>query len=171
MFNRLIPFSIWSGIFIYKSKYEKVGVLPIWIVKSNVSSVGLAGPRRPRALDFTIRICSSPTVSYFDLHLYSAYSTLRYIYIYELQYLDYRIWCFKLILWPPRCSSSAQTILLSELKFTSFWRRENVCDVVYRTRTVLRLLLWDYKFFILFVLHGDLVCFEGRVVELQASVS
>ena len=90
MFNRLIPFSIWSGIFIYKSKYEKVGVLPIWIVKSNVSSVGLAGPRRPRALDFTIRICSSPTVSYFDLHLYSAYSTLRYIYIWTaISWLPY----------------------------------------------------------------------------------
>ena len=29
-------------MFRYKSKYEKVVVLPIWIVKSNVSSVGLS---------------------------------------------------------------------------------------------------------------------------------
>ena len=51
----------------YTSKYKKVGVLPIRIVKSNVSSV------RP-SLDFTIRIGSTPTFSYFELYLYSAYA-------------------------------------------------------------------------------------------------
>ena len=30
---------------IYKSKYKKVGVLPIWIVKFNVSSVGRSSER------------------------------------------------------------------------------------------------------------------------------
>ena len=32
-------------LFVYKSKYKKVGVLPIWKVKSNVSSVGPSSER------------------------------------------------------------------------------------------------------------------------------
>ena len=64
-----------------KSKYEKVGVLPIWILKSNISSVGVLflsdeGPKL-ETLDFTIRIGSTPTVSYFNLYLYSAYAAVR----------------------------------------------------------------------------------------------
>ena len=49
----------------YKSKYKKVGVLPIWIVQSNVSRIGLPcfsdeGPML-ETLDYTIRIGSTPT--------------------------------------------------------------------------------------------------------------
>ena len=67
-------------IYYYKSKYEKFDVL-----KSNVSTVGPfvrekhgEGPTL-ETLDFTIRIGSTSTFSYFDLYLYSAYacSTLR----------------------------------------------------------------------------------------------
>ena len=69
----------------YKSKYEKVGVLPIWIVKSTFRALAL----RQRAnegsmletLDFTFHIGSTPTVSYFDLYLYSAYAA-NYVYYY-----------------------------------------------------------------------------------------
>ena len=51
------------------------------------------------------------------------------------------------------------------IEFISFWRRENAqIGVVYRARTVLRY-SWDYKLFILFILHEELFCFEGRVVE------
>ena len=62
----------------YKSKYEKVGVLLIRIVKSNVSSVLFLflsdeGPML-ETLDYTIRIGSTPTFLYFDLYLYSAYA-------------------------------------------------------------------------------------------------
>ena len=67
----------------YKSKYKKVGVLPIRIVKSNVSSVGPwflsdEGPT-VETLDYTIRIGSTQTFLYFDLHLYSAYA-VHYVY-------------------------------------------------------------------------------------------
>ena len=50
----------------YKSKYKKVGVLPIWIVKSKLSSVGLSSERNTmflsdegptlETLDFTIPV-------------------------------------------------------------------------------------------------------------------
>ena len=61
----------------YKSKHKKVGVLPIWIVKCNISSV-LAlhlflsdeGPML-QTLDFTIRIDSTPTFLYFDFYILS----------------------------------------------------------------------------------------------------
>ena len=51
-------------MFRYKSKYKKVGVLPIWKVKSNVSSVGASSDRHMtnaegptlETLDFTFRI-------------------------------------------------------------------------------------------------------------------
>ena len=65
------------------SKYKKFGILPIWIAKSNVSSIGPSlerimflsdeGPTL-KTLDFTIRIGSTPTFLYFDLYLYSAYA-------------------------------------------------------------------------------------------------
>ena len=50
-----------------KSKYKKVGVLPIRIVWSN------EGPML-ETLDHTIRIGSTPTFLYFDLYLHSAYA-------------------------------------------------------------------------------------------------
>ena len=66
----------------YKSKYKKVGVLPIRIVQSNVSSIGPSseiliiflflsdeGPML-ETLVYTIRIGSTPTFLYFDLYLY-----------------------------------------------------------------------------------------------------
>ena len=73
----------------HKSKYEKVGngVLLIRIVKSDVSSVGPSSERKHSScfcsdegpmletLDFTIHIGSTPTFSYFDLYLYSAYAS------------------------------------------------------------------------------------------------
>ena len=46
MFTRVLIFSYYKCSVVellhayHKSKYKKVGVLPIWIVKSNVSSVG-----------------------------------------------------------------------------------------------------------------------------------
>ena len=51
-----------------------VGVLPIQIVQSNVSSIGPSSERKPmlgpmlETLDYTIRIGSTPTILYFDLH-------------------------------------------------------------------------------------------------------
>ena len=59
-----------------------VGVLPIRIVYSNVSSIGPflsdEGPML-ETLDYTIRIGSTPTILYFDLYLYSAYAA-HYVY-------------------------------------------------------------------------------------------
>ena len=62
-------------MFRYKSKYRKVGVLPIRIVESNVSSIGPSSERNRKAflflsdegllletLDYTIRIGSTPTL-------------------------------------------------------------------------------------------------------------
>ena len=52
----------------------------IRIVKSNVSSVGPSSSERKtevpklETLDYTIHIGSTPTFSYFDLYLYSAYA-------------------------------------------------------------------------------------------------
>ena len=61
----------------YKSKYKKVGVLPIRIIKSNVSSVGPSSERTTRFtltyLDFT------PTFLYFDLYLNTDYAA-HYVY-------------------------------------------------------------------------------------------
>ena len=67
----------------YKSKYKKVGVLPIQIVivsrfehwpfvseNSDLSDEG----QMLETLDYTIRIGSTPTLLYFDLYLYSAYA-------------------------------------------------------------------------------------------------
>ena len=62
----------------YKLKYKKVGVLPIWIVRSNVSSVGLSSEiekdKRSKRLDFTIHIDNTPTSLYFDLYLNTAFA-------------------------------------------------------------------------------------------------
>ena len=64
-----------------KSKYKKVGVLPTWKVKSNVSSVDPSSERNMflshegptlETLDFTMRISSTPTYLYLDLHLNTA---------------------------------------------------------------------------------------------------
>ena len=67
-----------------KSKYRKVGVLPIWIVQSNVTSGDPSSERNSLSLsyegpmletfDVSIRIGSTPNFSYFDLYLYSAYA-------------------------------------------------------------------------------------------------
>ena len=73
----------------YKSKYKKVGVLPIRRVTSNVLSVGPSSEKNMRTvsgsdegptletLEFTIRIGSIPTFSHFDLYLYAAH----YVYL------------------------------------------------------------------------------------------
>ena len=67
----------------YKSKYKKVGVLPIRIVWSNVSSIGPSSEKNEgpmlETLDHTLRIGSTPTFLYFDLYLYSAYAA-HYVY-------------------------------------------------------------------------------------------
>ena len=64
-------------VFRYKSKYKKVGVLPIQIVKSNVSSVGPLSERNmdiflyfslTKGPDFAFYIGSTPTFLYFDLY-------------------------------------------------------------------------------------------------------
>ena len=84
---------IYINIKIYKSKYEKVGVLPIRIVKSNVSSVGPSSEKFVRVFslsdegptletsDFIIRIGSTPTFRYFNLYLNTAYAA-HYVYKY-----------------------------------------------------------------------------------------
>ena len=73
----------------YKSKYEKLGVLPLRIVKSNVSSVGPSSEPEKHGNCFSltkgerskrIRICSTSTFSYFDLYLYSVYAA-HYVYL------------------------------------------------------------------------------------------
>ena len=74
------------------TSYHKVGVLPIRIAQSNVSSVGhlsetfvqretFLSDKGPtlETLDYTIRIGSTPTFLYFDLYLYSAYAA-HYVY-------------------------------------------------------------------------------------------
>ena len=79
-----------------------VGVLPIRIVWSNVSSIGPSWERNHfvslidegrmlETLDYTIRIGSIPTILYFDLYLYSAYAAL-YVYIYT--YMECIYSCF-----------------------------------------------------------------------------
>ena len=78
-----------------KSKYKKVGVLPIWKVKFNISSVGSFRVsvsfrvsisfrvsvlfRVSVSLDFTFHIVSTPTFLYFDLYLNTAYAA-HYVY-------------------------------------------------------------------------------------------
>ena len=67
----------------YKSKYKKVGVLSIRLVKSNVSSVGPSSERNAdqestlETLDYTNRIGSTPTFLYFDLYI--LYNLFQYI--------------------------------------------------------------------------------------------
>ena len=56
-----------------------VGVLPVRIVWSNVSSIGPSSERNRKepmleTLDHTIRIGSTPTILYFDFYLYSVYA-------------------------------------------------------------------------------------------------
>ena len=60
-----------------KSKYKKVGVLPIWIVGA-LPNEG----QTLETLDYTIRIGSTPTFLYFDLYLYSAYAA-HYVYYFN----------------------------------------------------------------------------------------
>ena len=56
-------------------KYKMVSVLPIWIVKSNVSSVGPT----LETLGFAFKIGSTSTFLYFDLYLNTAYAA-HYVY-------------------------------------------------------------------------------------------
>ena len=72
--------------FIRHTKFRKVGVLLIRIVKSNVSSVGPSSERNRtdegptlQTSDFTIHIGSTQTFLYFDLYLYSA-NVAHYVY-------------------------------------------------------------------------------------------
>ena len=85
-------------IYCYITKYKKVGVLPIQIVWSNVSSIGPSSERNwflsdegpmLETLDHTIRVGSTPTFLYFDLYLYSAY-TAHYVYFNIVTYLYIR---------------------------------------------------------------------------------
>ena len=71
--------------------YKNVGVLPIWIVKFNVLSVGPSSERNIflsdkgptlETLNFTIHVGSTPTFSNFDLYLNTAYAA-HYIYIHQ----------------------------------------------------------------------------------------
>ena len=43
------------------------------------------------ALDYTIRIGSTPTFLYFDLYLYSAYRSTLYVYLFSKSLLYYNI--------------------------------------------------------------------------------
>ena len=88
--------SLPSACIYIQSKYKKVGVLPIRIAWSNVSSIGPSSERNRKiiflflsdegpmleTLDHTIRIGSTPTFLYFDLYLYSA-NAAHYVYIYN----------------------------------------------------------------------------------------
>ena len=56
-------------VFKCKSKYKKVGVPPIRIVKSNVSNVRFDEGSTLETLDFTIRIGSTPTFLYLYLYI------------------------------------------------------------------------------------------------------
>ena len=46
------------AVFRYKSKYKKIGVLPIWKVRSNVSSVGPLSERNMKE-HFSLIPCKS----------------------------------------------------------------------------------------------------------------
>ena len=71
------------AVFRYKSKYKKVGVLPIRIVKSNVSSIGPSSERntRQRANAQNVRLYYS----------YRLYTNLFYL---NLLYGFFFIFCF-----------------------------------------------------------------------------
>ena len=58
------------------SKCKKVGVLPIWIVKSNVFKFPTDEGPKLETLDFAFHIDSTPTFLYFDLYLNTAYAAL-----------------------------------------------------------------------------------------------
>ena len=89
-----------------------------------------------------------------------------------------RIWYFDLVLWPPRCYSSAKTIVVTELKSTlrnSSQISASSCRLktwkcwewrCFQNEVGCWEYSWDYKVFILFVLHEECFYFEGRVVEL-----
>ena len=77
------------GIYIYKSKYKKVGgVLPIRIVKSNVSSIGPSSERMLETLDYNIHIGSTPTFLFRFVSLLCQRSTRLGIYIYIYIYFS-----------------------------------------------------------------------------------
>ena len=63
----------------YKSKYEKVSVPPIRITNPFLTD---EGPTL-ETLDVTIRISSTPTFSYYDMYLYSAYAA-HYVYLTDI---------------------------------------------------------------------------------------
>ena len=65
-----------KGSFRYFSKYETVGVLPIWIVKSNVSSVGSSSERNRRANALNVRLYY-PSWQYTNLFILRFVSLLR----------------------------------------------------------------------------------------------
>ena len=82
--NSHVNESVWHKSVYMQSWYKKVGVLPIWILNSNVSSVSRSSERNMflflflsdegptlETLYFTVRIGSTPTFLYFDLYLYT----------------------------------------------------------------------------------------------------
>ena len=69
--------SLSSALYMYKSKYKKVGVLPIRVVQF-----------RNIRLYYLYNIGSTPTFLYFDLYLYSAYAAHYVICLYlHVQYM------------------------------------------------------------------------------------
>ena len=68
-----------SGFYeVYKSKYEKVGVVPMALRQRET---GFNEGTTLETLDFTIRIDSTPTFLYFYLYLYCAYAAYHVYFI------------------------------------------------------------------------------------------
>ena len=92
MFWIICYLSIYRNIYIYISKYKKVGELPIRIVYSLTFRASALRQRETdegpmlETLDYTIRSGSTPTSLYFDLYLYSAYAA-HYVYLYLYIYV------------------------------------------------------------------------------------
>ena len=63
-------------MFRYKSKYKKVSVLPIWIVKSNVSSIGPSSERKKRRVNARNVRLYYPYWQYTDLFIFRFASLL-----------------------------------------------------------------------------------------------
>ena len=88
-----------------------------------------------------------------------------------------RIWYFDLVSWHPRCYSSAKTIVVTDLKST-LRNSSHISASSRRLKTwkcwEWRCLKnevgcweysWDYRLFIVFVLHEECFYFEGRLCK------
>ena len=65
-------------------------------------------------LDSILGTLGSTTTARLNVKKQCKFKLLREVTV----HIDYHIWYFKLVLWPPRCSSSAKTIVVTELKST-----------------------------------------------------